>query len=357
MSQIGYMIMGVGVGAYEGGVLHFFTHAFFKAQLFLGSGIIIHALSDEQDVRRMGGLRTRLPFAYIAMLVGVLAICGVPGFSGFFSKDAILYQTLAKGHPWLYAVGVVTAGITAYYMFRLLFVTFFGSYRGDVDPSELGMRHPELAGAASDSGHHPEEHEPHVGHHTPSWVMSGPVAILIPFSILIGWLDFPSGGENTPWARFFAGVFPQGQGGGAVALPLSETVSTVLVFLVVVIGFAIAAQRYWAPWNPGVLREAVLRLRRETVRAPALLSNAYYFDVAYDALLVRPSRALGDWFGRVVDPHVLDAGVRESAISAEWLGHLFRSFQTGLVRAYALTIAFGVVCLVAYYAFGIGGVR
>ena len=139
MSQIGYMIMGVGIGAYDAGVLHFFTHAFFKAQLFLGSGIIIHALANEQDVRRMGGLRTRLPFAFVAMLVGVLAICGVPGFSGFFSKDAVVYGALASGHPWLYAVGVVTAGITSYYMFRLLFVTFFGTYRGDVDPSALGI--------------------------------------------------------------------------------------------------------------------------------------------------------------------------------------------------------------------------
>ena len=131
-------------------MFHFLTHAFFKAQLFLGAGIVIHALANEQDVRRMGGLRTRLPFAFVAMFVGVLAICGVPGFSGFFSKDAVIYGALASGHPWLYAVGVITAGITAYYMFRLLFVTFFGSYRGDVDPSELGIRHPELAGTAAE---------------------------------------------------------------------------------------------------------------------------------------------------------------------------------------------------------------
>jgi NADH-quinone oxidoreductase subunit L len=348
MSQIGYMMMGVGVGAFEGGVLHFFTHAFFKAQLFLGSGIIIHALSDEQDVRFMGGLRTRLPFAFVAMLVGVLAICGVPGFSGFFSKDAVLYDTLSKGHPWLYAIGVVTAGITAYYMFRLLFVTFFGEYRGSVDPSELGIRHPELAGSATSAGHHVEEHEPHHESHVPAWVMSAPVAVLMPFSILIGWLNFSTaGGENSPWARFFAGVFPEAQGGAAVALPISEGLSTVLVFLVVVAGFAIAYARYM---TKPALQNAVPRLRQETIGMPALLTNAYYFDAAYEALLVRPAYALGTWFYRVIDPHVLDGGVREAAISAQWLGHLFRSFQTGLVRAYALTIAFGVVCFVAYYA-------
>jgi NADH-quinone oxidoreductase subunit L len=356
MSQIGYMIMGVGVGAYDAGVFHFLTHAFFKAQLFLGAGIVIHALANEQDVRRMGGLRTQLPFAFVAMLVGVLAISGVPGFSGFFSKDAVVYGALETGHPWLYAVGVVTAGITAYYMFRLLFVTFFGAYRGEVDPSDLGIRHPELAGTAPDSparaassGHHPEEEEPH--HHAPSWLMSGPVAVLIVPSILIGWLDF--GGANAPWQRFFAGFFPHASEAAARA-PISETLSTGLVFVVVAIGFAIAYLRYGAN---AALRDAIARLRTESVRMPAVLANAYYFDAAYEALLVRPARAIGGWFDRFVDPHVIDAGVREAAISSQWLGHLLRSFQTGLVRAYALSIALGAVCVVAYYAFAFGGAR
>jgi len=361
MSQIGYMIMGVGVGAYDAGVFHFLTHAFFKAQLFLGAGIVIHALANEQDVRRMGGLRKTLPFAFVAMLTGVLAISGVPGFSGFFSKDAVVYGALETGHPWLYAVGVLTAGITAYYMFRLLFVTFFGAYRGNVDPSDLGIRHPELAGTAStaaSSGHHPEEEEPH--HHAPSWLMSGPVAILILPTILIGWLDF--GGAGSRWQQFFEGFFPHPS---SIAYPpvelrgpgfmSSELLTTVVLLVVVVIGFAIAYVRYGA--SPA-LRGAISRLRTETIRMPGVLANAYYFDAAYEALFVKPAYALGRWFYRVVDPHVIDAGVREVPISAQWLGHLFRSFQTGLVRAYALTIAVGVVCFVAYYAFAFtGGAR
>ncbi len=347
MSQIGYMIMGVGVGAYDAGVFHFLTHAFFKAQLFLGAGIIIHALANEQDVRLMGGLRKQMPFAFVAMLTGVLAISGVPGFSGFFSKDAVVYGALATGHPWLYAVGVLTAGITAYYMFRLLFVTFFGAYRGNVDPSDLGIRHPELAGTDARSGHHAEEEEPH--HHAPSWLMSGPVALLIPPTIFIGWL---AAGANAPWAQFWAGFFPRAAETGAPAI--SETLSTALVFAVVVVGFATAYLRYGAN---AALRDAIARLRGETIRMPGVLVNAYYFDAAYDALLVRPAFALGRWFYRFVDPNVIDAGVREAAISSQWLGHLFRSFQTGLVRAYALSIAFGVVCFVAYYAFAFGGTR
>ena len=127
------------------------------------------------------------------------------------------------------------------------------------------------------------------------------------------------------------------------------------MFAVVVAGFAVAYLRYGA--QPA-LRDAIARLRTETIRMPGVLANAYYFDAAYEALFVRPAYALGRWFYRVVDPHVIDAGVREVPISAQWLGHLFRSFQTGLVRAYALTIAVGVVCFVAYYAFAFtGGAR
>ncbi len=358
MSQIGYMIMGVGVGAYQAGVFHFLTHAFFKAQLFLAAGIVIHALANEQDVRRMGGMRMQLPFAFVAILTGVLAICGVPGFSGFFSKDAVVYGALETGHPWLYAVGVITAGITAYYMFRLLFVTFFGPYRGDVDPSDLGIRHPELAGTAPDSagraassGHHPEEEEPH--HHAPPWLMSGPVAILIVPTVLIGFLDW--GGASSRWQRFFGGFFPHAAENAAHVPPISETVSTALVFVVVLIGFAVA---YWRYGTTAAQRDSVARLRTESIRMPAVLVNAYYFDAAFEALLVRPARAIGGWFDRFVDPHVIDAGVREAAFSAQWLGHLFRSFQTGLVRAYALTLALGAVCIVAYYAFAFtGGAR
>jgi NADH-quinone oxidoreductase subunit L len=342
MSQIGYMIMGVGVGAFSGGVFHFLTHAFFKAQLFLGAGIIIHALANEQDVRRMGGLRTRMPFAFFAMLVGVLAICGVPGFSGFFSKDDVIYGTLAAGHPWLYAVGVLTAGITAYYMFRLLFVTFFGAYRGDVDAAALGIAaEPFGAGA---SGHRAEQAEPH--HQAQSGLMNVPVAILIVPTIFIGWLDF---GEGSPWKQFFRG-FP-GFDAAATSAAMPELASTGFVLAVVAAGFAIAYARYG---SAAARRDAIARLRTEALGMPPVLVHAYYVDAAYEFVFARSARALGGWFDRVVDPQVIDAGVREVAISSEWLGHLFRSFQTGLVRTYALTLVFGVACFVAYYALAFG---
>jgi NADH-quinone oxidoreductase subunit L len=353
MSQIGYMIMGVGVGAYEGGVAHFFTHAFFKAQLFLGSGLIIHALSDEQDVRRMGGLWKKMPFAFIAILTGVLSISGFPYTSGYFSKDMDIYGALAEHHVWLFGVGIVTAGITAYYMFRLLFITFFGEYRGAVDPSDLGIRHPELAGTTLPSqaeeghvGHEPEHH------HAPSWIMNVPVGILIVPTLFAGWVMF--GGENSLWARFFTMEFPAGPQAVRAVSGITEGSTSLIVLVAVVIGFAIA---FWRYGTKTAQADAVARLRNESVHMSPVLTNLFYFDAFYDLIVVRTSQLFGTIFGRAIDPHVIDGAVRESAFSAQWLGVFMQSLQTGLLRAYALILVFGAACFIIYYALAIGGVH
>ena len=330
MSQIGYMIMGVGVGAYEGGVAHFFTHAFFKAQLFLGAGIVIHALANEQDVRRMGGLMKKMPFAFVAILTGVLSICGTPGFSGFFSKDRVIYGVLQHGHPWLYAVGILTAGLTAYYMFRLLFITFLGEYRGGVDPLELGMRRAEPVATSA----HAE--------HAPGWIMAVPVGILIVPTIAIGWLMF--GGESSPWDRYFAPQF------AAQAFPvpaISEVATSGIVLVLVLAGLGVA---WWRYATRAAQADAVERLRREAVHMPAVLTNLFYVDAVIDAIFVRSSQLLGTLFGRVGDPVIVDGAVREAALGARWLGVLVQSLQTGLVRAYALVLVFGAACFIVYYA-------
>ena len=317
MSQIGYMIMGVGVGAYEGGVAHFFTHAFFKAQLFLTAGLVIHALANEQDIRKMGGLWRKMPFAFWAMLTGVFSICGVPLFSGFFSKDQVIYGALVHGHPWLYAVGVVTAGITAYYMFRLLFVAFLGEYRGDLDADHV---------------------------HAPGWIMSLPVGILVIPSVAIGGaLMF--GGESSPWARFFAPLF--GEPAVAGAAPISEGATSAIVFILVVAGFAIA---WWRYATQSAQRDAVERLHGESLAMPAILTNLFYFDALIELLFVRPAQWLGTIAGRTLDPHVIDGAVRDVAYWARWLGTLVRSLQTGFVRAYALILVFGAAGFIVYYA-------
>jgi NADH-quinone oxidoreductase subunit L len=203
----------------------------------------------------------------------------------------------------------------------------------------LGIRHPELTGTpAEPADAHAHTHSAHA----PAWIMSAPVAVLIPFSIGIGWLG--AGGEHSPWRAYFAPLF-----GSAIepAAPISELLSGVIVLAVVAVGIVIAYVRYG---TKTATTTSVERLRAETVRMPGVLVNAYYFDAAIDALIVRPAAALGRLLGNTVDPVVIDGGVREVAHSAAWLGHFFRSFQTGLVRGYALYIVFGVASFAVYYA-------
>ena len=335
MSQIGYMIMGVGVGAYQAGVLHFFTHAFFKAGLFLTSGLVIHALHDEQDVRKMGGLAQRMPFAFWCMLIGTLAIIGFPGLSGYFSKDAIIYGLLEHDHPFLYVVGVVTAGITAYYMFRMIFLTFFGPYRGEVSDDELGIVPASRAQR--------DEHVPH--EEPPVWLMRMPVAILSAFAIVAGYVAL--GGTSSGWWRYFGDSFGSEVPLTAPHVPFPEIVSTFIVLALVALGIVLAFVRYGAP---AAQLAAIEVIRRETVARPAVLAHAFYFDDAIGALIVRPALALGAFFSRVVDPLVIDAGVRDVAWSAGALGLLFRALQNGLVRAYALTLLLGTACFIVYFA-------
>jgi NADH-quinone oxidoreductase subunit L len=373
MSQIGYMIMAVGVGAYTSGVFHFLTHAFFKAMLFLAAGIVIHALSDEQDIRLMGGVRNKAPLAFIAMGIGTLSICGIPPFSGFFSKDAVLYGTLAHGHPYLFGIGAITAGITAYYMFRMLFVVFFGAYRGKVDPSELGIRHPELVGTTAGMPAHGQAHQKQAHHgkaqsgtthegatahaeahhevhaHAPAWIMATPVAILIVPSALIGFLAY--GGENSLWSQYWGSFFGMNSVLAEESLPLTESSAGLVVLVLVIAGIVTAYARYA---TITARKHAISRLREESIRMPAILSHAFYFDAAIDALFVKTSQLLGRIFDRIVEPAVIDGTVHEVAWVTRALGHFFRSIQTGFVRAYALIIAVGVACFAAWYGFVIG---
>ncbi|MBC5799857.1 MAG: NADH-quinone oxidoreductase subunit L [Candidatus Eremiobacteraeota bacterium] len=355
MSQIGYMIMGVGIGAYQAGVLHFFTHAFFKAGLFLTAGLLIHELHDEQDVRKMGGLSRRMPFAFYAMLAGTLAIIGFPGFSGYFSKDAVVYAMLEHGQPALYAVGALTAAITAYYMFRMLFLTFFGPYRGELEDAELGI--------LPDRRAHRDEHMPPVHPaeltrpavpvhgHAPAWLMNLPVAILALFAVIAGYVAI--GGATSPWWRFFGGLFGAAPAVAASTVAFSESLSTLLVSALVAIGIIVAFVRYG---SPAAQLASVERIRAESLGRPAIFAHAFYFDDAIDALVVRPARSVGTFIARFVDPHVLDGGVRDVAWGAGALGVIFRALQTGLVRSYALTILVGTACFIAYFAL-IGSAR
>ncbi len=346
MSQIGYMIMGVGVGAFSAGVAHFFTHAFFKACLFLGSGIIIHELADEQDIRRMGGMRNRTPVAFWSMLAAVLAISGAPFFSGYFSKDQVIYGDIEHGYLWLWVIGLLTAGITAYYMFRLFFVTFLGTYRGDLKPADVGMESEVAASSAAikhdTSEPHPSAGSGQVDHtHAPAWIMAVPVVILGFFSFAAGYIMLPG---NSPWAHFFAHSFPLEK---LRVTSISEGLTAGIAIVMLIIGAGIA---YWRYGTREALQNAPARLKRESETLPAILVRLYYWDDIIDWLFVKPSEKLGDFFGQWLDPHFVDGVVREVVFTNRFLGTLVRSFQTGLLRAYALIIVFGAACFAVYYA-------
>ncbi len=357
MSQIGYMIMGVGVGAYTAGVAHFFTHAFFKACLFLGSGIIIHELADEQDIRLMGGMRKRTPVAFWAMFAAVLAISGFPGFAGYFSKDQVIYGALEHGYTWMWAVGLITAGITAYYMFRLFFVTFYGTYRGEMNPADLGITSGTATPGAMSSSGAAKQHrvDPHAAGgpehrddaHAPAWIMALPVAILGFFSFAAGYIMI---GPSSPWAQFFARSFPNEP---LPHMAPSEAMTTAIAIVMLLIGLGVAFARYM---TPEALRDAPARLRRETQTLPRILVRLYYFDDLLGVLFVRPAQAVGRWFGDWFDPHLVDGAVREVVITNRFLSALVRSFQTGLLRAYAFIVVAGAACFAVYYALA-GGSR
>jgi NADH-quinone oxidoreductase subunit L len=316
MSQIGYMVMAVGVGAYAAGTFHFITHAFFKALLFMAAGIIIHNLGGEQDIRNMGGLARRLPFAFWAFLVGTLALCGVFPFSGFFSKDAILDQLLVLHHPVFWAFGTATAALTAYYMFRLLFMTFFtGEFRGKAQAH---------AGTVAS--------------------MSVPVALLIGLALVGGWIVVPGHDELTPLLRAaFADTGPM------AALDHFSGIVSAAALGAALAGFLAAYLLYE---RPSGLRLA-LRRRLQPVRT--LLANAYYLDAAYHWLFEVPVLTLASDIARYLDPEAVGGAAAAVARTATAAGDAVRLWEAGYVRRYGLSMLVGVVIVLAVYLYLAGG--
>jgi NADH-quinone oxidoreductase subunit L len=313
MSQIGYMVLAVGIGAYAAGAFHFVTHAFFKALLFMAAGIVIHNLRGEQDVRKMGGLAAAMPLAFWAFLIGTLAISGVPPFAGFFSKDAILDQALKLHHPLLAAVGIVTALLTAFYMFRLLLLTFFsGRYRG--------------------------EHEPHAA---TGATMSVPVLVLCVLSAGGGWLAAAGHDVLSPaLAAAFSDV-PRPSRPGEFNVLL-----TVGTLILVALGALLASfayrQREAGAAPPLPSNERGLR---------ALLGNAYYFDRIYHWLFERPAYWLAHDFAGSLDPKTFSGLPQIVARGTARLGDVSRAWESGYLRRYGLTIALSVLLLLAYYLY------
>jgi NADH-quinone oxidoreductase subunit L len=323
VSQLGYMFLAAGLGAYTAALFHVMTHAFFKALLFLGSGSVIHAMGGEQDMRSMGGLKKALPQTYWTYLIGALAIAGVPGLAGFFSKDEILHAAAADGQWVLWAVGLITAGLTAFYMFRSVFLTFHGKFRGT----------------------HEQEH--HL-HESPP-VMTIPLWILAVGAVFAGYVGIPkllSAGRDINWFHHFLEpvilALPQGHEAG------EHNLGTGLEFALLVITIAVAlAGIFLARAFYGGDR-GLAKGREFAQRFPAvhrLLVNKYYVDEIYDRLIVRPLAWLSRMFWKAVDTFVIDGAVNAGAFLTELTGDVGRFSTTGNVRNYALYFFLGVILL------------
>ena len=310
VSQLGYMFVGVGVGAYASGVFHLVTHAFFKGLMFLTAGSVMHAMANELDMRKMGGLKSKMPITHWTFLVGALAIAGFPFLSGFWSKDEILHSAWGSS-PLIYGIGLVTAFLTAFYMFRLIFVTFYGESRVD---SEVAS---------------------HV-HESPA-IMWLPLAILaIPsalIGLLLGW-----GGHESWFHHFTKAAFPEAH---------HDASGNVVLFMVIssVVGLAGIAFA-WTRYSKRVPSD------EPTGAIHTLLANKYYVDEVYNALIVQPVKN-GSHFllWKLVDNGIIDGIVNAVAAIIRFVGGTLRRLQTGLVQVYIVSMVLGIVLFLAYYLF------
>jgi NADH-quinone oxidoreductase subunit L len=365
VSQLGLMFLAMGMGAFAAGIFHLYTHAFFKALLFLGAGAVIHALHGEQDIRNMGGLKRYLPRTYWTFLIGALAIAGVPFFSGFFSKDEILYDTWAAGHWIFWTMAALTSLLTATYMFRLVFLTFHGERRHDAPapaPSHLAPpdppSHPRTV-APSDAPSHPHTIAPSHLHDAPS-AMAFALIVLAIGSVLAGYVGVPQAlGGTHLLGRWLAPSFavsasaelrlPQAE--NARALEAEEAAEAVRELTLMAVSSAIALG--------GIALAAFIWLRRRELadamaarlpRVYRLLLNKYYVDELYDATIVEPIRVGSQqvlWRG--LDVAVVDGAVNGTASLVASGSSALRRLQTGSVRAYAGSMFIGVIVILGYY--------
>ena len=316
VSQLGFMVLALGVGAFATAIFHLMTHAFFKALLFLGAGSVIHGMSGEQDVQRMGGLRTKMPVTFVTFLIGTLAIAGAPGLAGFFSKDEILWHTWAGGHTILWLIATITATLTAFYMFRLLFLTFFGELRADHEVA-------------------------HHVHESPA-VMTIPLVILALLSVVGGWVGLP---EHWLWGNRFGEFLAPVTGHPAVGHGgmLGEGALMVIATTLAVAGASLAYVFYVR------LPDLPMVLSRRLHAIYELLLNKYWVDEIYDTIIVRPYVRASTFLWRIVDQELIDGFVNGLAGAVAANGNLWRQAQTGNVQHYALVFLGGVVAILAYY--------
>jgi NADH-quinone oxidoreductase subunit L len=339
ISQLGYMFLGVGVGAFSAGIFHLMTHAFFKGLLFLGAGSVMHALSGELDMKKMGALRKKIPYTFWTFFIATLAIAGIPGLSGFFSKDEILWQAFSSshGHILLWAVAAIAAGMTAFYMFRALFMTFFGESRVDHDVA-------------------------HHIHESPK-IMTVPLMVLAVLSVIGGYIGVPHvlgganhiheflapvlGGGAEP-AKTHAGISIISQawasgGEGAGYSAALELLMMAISVVIALIGIGFAYLFYVKnPALPKMLAERWKGLYK-------LVFNKYYIDELYEILFINSLKNLGKGLWRGFDDFVIDGLINGVAYLIGVISGGLRKIQTGAVQNYAFSMIVGGIVLVVYY--------
>ncbi len=317
ISQLGYMFLGCGVGAYASAIFHLGTHAFFKALLFLGSGSVIHGLSGEQDIRKMGGLRKHMPVTAWTFLIAALANAGIFPLAGFWSKDEILYGAIAGGHVAVWALGAGGAFLTAFYMLRCYYLTFEGRSRVE-----------------EKAAHHMHESPP---------IMTVPLVVLAVFAGIVGFVGVPP--EHGAYHQFVEPVFAAAKLGAPHAAPVGEVPMAVLSLAIAVTGVWVATRLYvWQPETPARLVERHPEIHR-------ILLNKYYVDELYDALIVEPIRDGSFWLWRKFDDLVIDGSVNGVGAVVRIGSAVLRRVQTGYVTNYVLSFIVGVVAILGYLAF------
>ncbi len=330
ISQLGYMFVACGVAAFSAGIFHLMTHAFFKALLFLGAGSVIHSLSGQQDMRFMGGLKRHMPTTFWTFLVATLAIAGIPGLSGFFSKDEILWKSFSSdyGSIWIWAIGLFTAMLTAFYMFRLLFLTFYGGERMD---------------------HHAKEHL----HESPK-IMTVPLTILGVLAIVGGYIGIPHilGGGNN-FEKFLEPVMGNVQHGGEEAMVMASSgqnggtelmlmgISVVLILASIYLAYVLYVKNIALA---GKIRQSLSGLHK-------ILYGKYYVDELYGAVIIRPLIGLSLFLWKIVDVILIDGLLNGLATIIGDISKIMRPVQSGLLRRYTTVFLLGVVLILGYFVF------
>jgi NADH-quinone oxidoreductase subunit L len=368
ISQLGYMFMGCGVAAYSAGIFHLMTHAFFKALLFLSAGAIIHGLGGEQDMRHMGGLRKYMPKTFWCMTIATLTISGFPPLAAFFSKDEILWKDWATGHPVLWLIGLIAAGMTSFYMFRLWFMTFFGEYRGPAPETGTHGHDADTQHAGHTGAVRAQQDDANAGgyehgqpHESPM-IMIVPLMILAVLSIVGGWVGVPRvlGGSDL-FDHFLDPVFETyappshaythapGSEGVAEQQP-AEDEEHGMEFLLMGMSVAAATIGFLAAWYLYYKRtDLPAKMAAAAGGLYTFVLDKYKVDEFYGATIIRPIILISTnvlWKG--VDVTVIDGAFNESAAGAKDISDGLRHMQSGNIRSYAGWVAFGAAVVIAF---------